>query len=156
MEKNAKWIVGGILALGMAYSADAPKFRYWSHSDLENAENKLAAKMDSHKFALGVLGDEGNHRYLTVHREATGEAEYHGTEGDVMVIQSGEGTLVYGGKMVNARTTAPNEQRGPSIEGGTEQRIAAGDVIAIPAKMPHQVTLAPGKTINYMVVKITE
>ena len=73
-----------------------------------------------------------------------------------MVVESGEGTLVYGGAMVDGKTTAPNEIRGASISGGMEKKLAPGDVATVPAKLPHQVKLDPGKQITYFVVKVTQ
>jgi len=71
-------------------------------------------------------------------------------------VESGGGTLVYGGKLVDGKTTQPNEIRGPSISGGMEMKIAAGDVVTIPAKLPHQVKLDAGKEMTYFVVKVTQ
>jgi mannose-6-phosphate isomerase-like protein (cupin superfamily) len=75
---------------------------------------------------------------------------------DVMIVQSGEATLVYGGEIVDAKTTAPNEVRGPSIRGGTSVHVAAGDVIHFAAGVPHQWLVAPGKQITYLVVHIAD
>ena len=43
-----------------------------------------------------------------------------------------------------------------SIKGGTEKKLAAGDVATIPAKVPHQVKLDAGKAFTYFVVKVTQ
>ncbi len=40
--------------------------------------------------------------------------------------------------------------------GGTKQEVAAGDVVHIPAGVPHQMLLPQGGTITYFVVKIRE
>jgi mannose-6-phosphate isomerase-like protein (cupin superfamily) len=137
-------------------SSDPSGFHFWTQSDLNGLENALAAQMDSHKFKSDTLAKAGNHRFMVVHREATGEAEYHATEDDIVFVTSGSGTLVYGGTMVNARNTAPNEMRADSITSGMEKKVSPGDVITIPAKLPHQMTLEPGKQLNYFVVKVTE
>jgi mannose-6-phosphate isomerase-like protein (cupin superfamily) len=71
-----------------------------------------------------------------------------------MVVESGEATLVVGGTVVDARTTAPHEIRGPSIRGGEKVALGAGDVVHIPVKIPHQMLLESGKQITYFVVKI--
>ena len=47
--------------------------------------------------ATQALGAYGNHSFLIAHREGDGEAELHETQNDVMVIESGEATLVVGG-----------------------------------------------------------
>ena len=46
--------------------------------------------------------------------------------------------------------------RGPSIQGGTEAKLGAGDVLHIPAKVPHQMILAPGAQVTYFVTKVVE
>ena len=52
--------------------------------------------------------------------------------------------------------TAPGEMRGPSIRGGTEVALVAGDVLHIPAKVAHQMKLDPGKQVTYFVTKVVE
>jgi mannose-6-phosphate isomerase-like protein (cupin superfamily) len=93
---------------------------------------------------------------MVVHREGPAEAEYHATQADILVIESGEGTLTYGGTMVNAHTTQPNEMRSPGINGGTDKKLAAGDIVTIPAKTPHQINVQAGKEITYFTVKVTQ
>ena len=46
--------------------------------------------------------------------------------------------------------------RGPSIQGGTEAKLGSGDVLHIPAKVPHQMILAPGTQVTYFVTKVVE
>jgi len=100
--------------------------------------------------------DFGNHGLsITVH-DKSGIAEVHQATADVMIVQSGEATLVYGGEVVDAHTTSPNEVRGPSIRNGTSVHITAGDVIHFAAGVPHQWLVAPGKQITYLVVHIEE
>jgi mannose-6-phosphate isomerase-like protein (cupin superfamily) len=91
-----------------------------------------------------------------VHREGPGEAEYHATESDIIFIETGQATLVYGGKMIDPQTIRPNEMRGSGIEGGLERKVGPGDVIAIPPKLPHQMKGYGGKLLNYFVVKVSE
>ena len=129
-------------------------FELWKHSDLQAFEHKLSPKMNAQKVATQPLEGYGNHTILMAHREGSGEAELHETQNDVMVIQSGEATLVVGGTVVDPKTTAPHEIRGPSIKGGEKKSLAAGDVVHIPVKVPHQMLLESGKQITYFVVKI--
>ena len=89
---------------------------------------------------------------LSVRRDGDGEAEVHETQVDVIFVKSGEATLVVGGTVVEPRTTAPGEIRGKSIKGGTSKKMAPGDVIHIPAKIPHQM-LVP-KALTFEVVKV--
>jgi len=100
--------------------------------------------------------DFGNHVMSISHRSANGKAEVHKTKADVMVIQSGTATLVTGGEVVGGVDTAPNEIQGASIKGGTTHTLNVGDVVEVPAGVPHQFLLAPGTQITYLLVKINK
>ena len=56
--------------------------------------------------------------------------------------------------MVDGKQTAAGEVRGPSIKGGESKKLGAGDVVHIPAKIPHQILVSNGKQFTYFVVKI--
>lgn len=100
--------------------------------------------------------DFGNHAISISHREKDGRAELHETKADVLVIQSGEATLVYGGQVIDPKPTLPNEIQGSGIKGGITKTVKTGDVIHIPVGVPHQFLLAPGKQITYLVVKVID
>ncbi len=55
-----------------------------------------------------------------------------------------------------AYDTGPNEVQGSSIKGGVKHDIGPGDVIEIPAGVPHQFFVAPGTSITYLVVKVVK
>jgi mannose-6-phosphate isomerase-like protein (cupin superfamily) len=129
-------------------------FEHWKGSELQSYEKKLSPKMSAQKVATQSLGSFGNHSALIAHREGNGEAELHETQNDIMVIESGEATLVVGGTVVDPKTTAPHEIRGPSIKGGEKKLLVAGDIVHIPVKVPHQMLVEGGKQITYFVVKI--
>ena len=146
-------IAAGVLSVGLP--AGLPEgVGHWTGSELRGFAETLEPKMNSHKIATQSLAGYGNHSFLVAHREGDGEAELHATQDDVMVVESGEATLVVGGAVVDPRTTAPHEIRGPSIRGGEKIALAAGDVVHIPIKTAHQMLVASGKQITYFVVKI--
>ena len=98
----------------------------------------------------------GNHGLsITVH-DKSGIAEVHQATADVMIVQSGEATIIYGGELVDPKTTAPNEIRGTAIRNGTSVHVSTGDVIHFAAGVPHQGLVDPGKQITYLVVHIEE
>ena len=138
-----------LLALPLLAAGPAG-YVYWSSSHLKGVEKKL----DGQKTGIERLENFGTYSTMVVHREATGEAELHRHTVDVMVVENGSGTLVVGGEMVNGKTTAAGEMRGPSIRGGIQQKLASGDVVNVPANTPHQVQLEPGKQITYFIVKV--
>jgi len=95
-----------------------------------------------------------NHALSVSHRDKSGGAEVHEKQTDIFVVQNGEADIVVGGEVVDAKTDSPGEIRGASIQNGVRKHISAGDVVHIPAKMPHQFFLEPGKQITYFVVKV--
>jgi len=95
-----------------------------------------------------------NHALSVSHREKSGIPEMHEKQTDIFVVQSGEAVLLVGGEIEGAKTDSPGEIRGVSIKNGVRKNLSAGDVVHIPAKMPHQFFLDPGKQITYFVVKV--
>jgi mannose-6-phosphate isomerase-like protein (cupin superfamily) len=151
-------VVAVVVALGFAAQGGggAAGVHVWKAADLAAKGKTLGQKLDSQKSANEVLATEGNRRFMVAHREGSGLAEWHEKEADVMFISAGAITMVYGGTIVDEKTTAPGEKRGPSIKGGTEAKLVAGDVLHIPAKVPHQMILAPGAQVTYFVTKVVE
>jgi len=132
-------------------AADPPAFGAWNQAALQT--RVMAAKLDAHQVGLESMGNWGNHSLELVHRAGNGQAEVHSNRVDIITVLAGEGTLIIGGTMVEARTTGTGEIRGKSITGGTSHKMAPGDVFHIPAKLPHQM-LVP-KSLVFQVVKVT-
>src|SRR5258708_3475090 len=139
-----------ILAALPLFGADPEGFAMWTKSEL-NARIS-AAKLDEHKVGLDRVATWGNHGLLAIRREGDGEAEVHDTQVDVITVISGEGSLIVGGTVMEPHTTAPGETRGKSIKGGVTKKMAPGDVIHIPAKVPHQMLVS--KLLTFQVVKV--
>jgi uncharacterized protein YjlB len=151
-----KLLALALLLAGFALPAgDPPGFYLWKSTELKGFGKTLAPKVNDKKFASQSLGSFANYTFNVAHREGSGEAEYHATQADVFVVQAGEATLIVGGELVDGKTTAPSEMRAASIKGGTEKKLATGDVVAIPAKTAHQLKLDPGKQFTYFYVKVT-
>ncbi len=100
--------------------------------------------------------DFGDHLLEISHREANGRAELHKIKADVIVIQTGAATLVTGGEVIDPVATGPNEIQGSGIRSGVTRMVGPGDIIEIPAGVPHQFFLAPGTQITYLVVKVVK
>jgi mannose-6-phosphate isomerase-like protein (cupin superfamily) len=136
-----------------AWGADS-NVTFWSTAELKGLEKKLAPKINQQKVATENLGRYPNSLAMIAHREGDGEAELHETMADFFVVQSGEATLVWGGEVQGGRTTQPHEIRGPSIKGGEKRKLGPGDIVHIPAGVPHQLLLANGRQFTYFVVKV--
>jgi mannose-6-phosphate isomerase-like protein (cupin superfamily) len=128
----------------------------WKAAEIASRGEALSHKLNDQKSASETIAAEGNRSFMVAHREGSGVAEWHEKQADVMFIASGEVTMTYGGTIVDAKTTAPGEMRGPTIRDGVTVKLGPGDVLHIPAKTPHQMTLAPGAKLTYFVTKVTE
>ena len=148
--------VSALVLVVLLAQAGTSGVHVWKSADVAARGNALARKLDAQKVASEIIATAGNRTFMVAHREGSGVAEWHEKEADIMVISAGEVTMIYGGTIVEGKTTAPGEIRGPSIKGGTEVKLAAGDVLHIPAKVAHQMLLAPGAKLTYFVAKVVE
>ena len=89
--------------------------RVFTSADIAAKGKSLGQKLDAQKVASEVIATEGNRKFMVAHREGSGVAEWHEKDADVMFISAGSVTMVYGGTIVDGKTTAPGEMRGPSI-----------------------------------------
>jgi mannose-6-phosphate isomerase-like protein (cupin superfamily) len=121
----------------------------WSGGELKSAAGSLAAEADAKAIAGKTLGAASLWR-----RSSSGEAELHKTKTDLMVVEEGSATLVYGGTIRGAHTTQPNEIRGASIEGGESRKLVPGDIVRIPPNTPHRFVLEKGQSISYFALKL--
>jgi mannose-6-phosphate isomerase-like protein (cupin superfamily) len=99
-----------------------------------------------------IVSDPG--LVVLAQRRESGPVEFHDHTNHVFIMVEGEATIVVGGKMVDAKRTAPDQMRAPSLEGGTTYHLSKGDVITIPAKTPHWFKEVPSKTVAYYAVNI--
>lgn len=100
------------------------------------------------------IGRGPNFTYALTHRDSSGGLERHDAWTDILVIERGSATYLSGGVHEGARATTPGEWRGGTARGATRQRIAAGDVVTVPAGTPHQFILSPGESITYIAFKV--
>jgi hypothetical protein len=128
-------------------------------ADLQQREATLieTAKASPTGLAIGRLEDYGNDYTLLVVRRHTGDAERHQFFADQIVVKEGTITLVAGGTMQDEHPNngpgRPGETLGSGIQGGKEIVLHAGDIVHIPAGIPHWVKVAPGTTTTYLVFK---
>ncbi len=115
---------------------------------------KLAKNGDGS--ASETLKEYPQHYAMLSFRSRDGEAEVHEHFADVFCVLAGKATLVTGGVAAGARSIAPGETRGTSIEGGERKTLRAGDVVHIPAGIPHQMLVREQDAITYLVMKVQE
>jgi mannose-6-phosphate isomerase-like protein (cupin superfamily) len=97
------------------------------------------------------------HFTMLAYRNKSGGAEVHARFADVFLIETGSATLETGGTVVAPKVDdATGETRGSALENSRVQQLHAGDIVHIPAGVPHRMRLEPGATLLYFVVKVQE
>jgi mannose-6-phosphate isomerase-like protein (cupin superfamily) len=153
MPRHLTLVLAALFAAPAVHAQAADSVRHLPAGALREA---VAAAPGDQPRALNarMVVDAGAYTIIALHRTADGEAEVHAEWDDVMMIQHGAATLLSGGEVSGARQTAPGELRGGRISGGTRRELGPGDVVTVPAGVPHQILIAPGQGITYLVVKV--
>jgi len=144
---QAKWLVPAILIAAAAAVFSVA-------GGVPAAVHYIAHEKVAEVMAKGgpIVNDPG--LIVLAQRREAGPAEWHDNTSHVFVFEDGEATLIVGGTLVDAKRTAADQMRAPSIQGGTTYHVHKGDVITIPAKTPHWFKEVPTKTIAYYAVNI--
>jgi mannose-6-phosphate isomerase-like protein (cupin superfamily) len=106
--------------------------------------------------ASETLKEYAQHSTMLAFRSRSGGGEAHQNFADIFYVLDGHATLISGGELADPQTTAPGEMRGTSVQGGSSQELRRGDVVHIPACVPHQMLVAESESVTYLVVKIQE
>ena len=113
------------------------------------------AKVDA-AFAVGMpLLVNTSYKVQAGRRVTAGNVEVHASDTDIFYVTEGTATIVTGGTPVDAKTTGAGEVRAEKITGGVPRRLAKGDIMVIPAGVPHWFTEVSG-TFLYLVIKVTK
>ena len=151
--KHAAWILGFVAVMTPSPAAQQG-FAIWKAEELARREAALSTRVAADRSSRETLADYGDHRFRLLYRDGDGNPEEHGAIIDVVYVQSGAGRLVLGGTMTGRRSTTPDEFVGTGLEGGERHALGAGDIVHIPAGVPHRFLVPPGEHITYVLLKI--
>jgi len=118
------------------------------------AEQLAAAEKSSSGISSVTLANYPGHKTMLIARTKDGIAEVHANYADFLIVLEGEGTELVGGKVVEPKAQADGETRGLRVEGATSHPLRKGDVIHIPAGIPHQTLLARGQSMTVYAIKV--
>jgi mannose-6-phosphate isomerase-like protein (cupin superfamily) len=115
--------------------APTDKLAAWSAVEMQTIGKEMASTKEvTHRF----FGEKG---YNMEVRRLVGPQPIlqHGKKSDFMVIQDGEGTFMSGGELVNGKPGGEDQgdMRGESIQNGVSRVLKPGDVVFVPAGLPH-------------------
>lgn len=120
------------------------------------AEPAAATYVDHDKVAAtfakgGALAKGDDFTASVLKRTAAGQVEVHLKETDTFYITEGEATFVTGGTMIGGKESRPGQLLGTDIEGGVTHHLTKGDIITIPAGLPHWFKEVKTPIMYYMV-----
>ncbi|MDR3722987.1 MAG: hypothetical protein P4K83_00680 [Terracidiphilus sp.] len=119
---------------------------------------RLAYLKEMARFGSGEASENlrefPGHTAQLIFRSRSGEAETDDTRANVYFVVAGAATLVTGGKLARSHSTGPGKTSGDTIEGGTEQQLRSGDVVHIPAGVPHRLLLTGEQNICCFALEI--
>lgn len=137
-----------------AFGRAESTYGHWSAAELRTRDAALSKTVGPDHSSRETLADYGDHRYRLLYRDADGNPEQHDTIIDTVFVQSGEGVLQLGGTMLGKKAGGgPGEYLGTRLDGGERHPLTTGDVVHIPAGIPHAFLVTPGKHITYVLVK---
>jgi len=119
-------IVGSLaVAVLVGAAAQSPQSTTVTYADRDRV-TKGGSLVASPDYSVSVL-----------RRTSPGQVEIHEKEADIFYVIDGEATFVTGGTMVGGKVSRPNQLLGTDIQGGETRQLKKGDVIVIPAGVPH-------------------
>ena len=91
--------------------------------------------------------------YNTEMRNLTGKQPVlvHGKRVDFMVIRDGGGTFTAGGELVDGKAGNNGDMTGTGIKGGVSRVVKPGDVVFVPAGVPHYFSEIPDHVTQILV-----
>jgi len=138
-------------------SVDTQTVHSWSLSQmLERSEALRRIARFGHGSATEPVTKYPRHCTMLTFRGHDGVAELHFDFADLYFVLDGRATLVTGGEMVGGLPIGEGEYRGLRIEDGTSRELRIGDVVHIPAGVPHQILVGADRTVTCFVVRIKE
>jgi mannose-6-phosphate isomerase-like protein (cupin superfamily) len=135
-------VLSTLLATALLLSADGSGVTYVDHDTVTAALAKGGPLVTASD--LLVSGS---------HRDKAGQVEVHDRETDVIYVIDGDATFVTGGTMIGGKVTKAGQSLGTDIKGGDTHHLSKGDVIVVPAGVPHWFKEVP-HSVSYYVVKV--
>jgi hypothetical protein len=147
-----RWLF--LLLLTPSFAAEESSFALWTRSAIDQREAALIKNVAADHSSRETLADYGDHRFRLLYRDADGLPEEHDKIVDVVMVHSGEGALMLGGTMNGKKGSATTgEYLGTALTGGQVHPLAAGDIVHIPAGIPHSFLVPAGKHVTYVLLK---
>lgn len=137
-------------------TAQSAKVDHLTQSEMLSRALALEPEASTGGSASAKLAEYPNHFTMIALRTKSGVAEIHQKYADFLFVVRGKATLLTGGTLVDPNTVSPGEIKGISVRDGTQTALGEGDVVHIPANVPHQLLLPDHSEFIYFVIKVQE
>lgn len=124
--------------------------------DIKGQLDALVSQAKPTGSAGPIIVDYGKLSLMLSVRTANGIGELHQNTDDLMIVEEGSATLVTGGTIADPKTVSDGEIRGTGVKDGVSKTLAVGDVVIVPAGVPHQLLIPPGTVYKSLVAKVKE
>jgi len=123
---------------------------------LERAETLRRIARYGHGSATEPVTKYPRHCTMLTFRGHDGVAELHDDFADLYLVLDGHATMVTGGVLIGGLPIDEGEYRGLHIEDGLSRELRVGDVVHVPAGVPHQILVGADRTVTCFVVRSKE
>jgi len=137
-------------------SAQAAIVDHLTQVDVLQKAQELEQQASQTGSASVRLAEYPNHFTMVALRKKSGGAEIHQNYADFFFVVRGKATLLTGGIVVDQKTSSTGEITGSGLHDATATALQKGDVVHIPAKVPHQLVLPAHGEFVYFVIKVKE
>jgi len=97
-------------------------------------------------------GDEQT-TYLLVRRTTSSRPEVHARWDDLVIVRAGVGAIELGDSLVGSTYRAVGERIGGTFTKSYQLVVRAGDIVRIPAAVPHAFIVSGTEPLEYLVIK---
>lgn len=92
--------------------------------------------------------------YLFVHRTKDSRPEVHARWDDLIMVKSGTGAIEMGDSLVGSEFRASGERIGGRFHQSYKVVVHPGDMVRIPAVVPHAFIVSGKEPLDYIVIKL--
>jgi mannose-6-phosphate isomerase-like protein (cupin superfamily) len=120
------------------------------------AMSGFAADFDSKRKTLGetvLMSSDEKTFYIFVHRTESSRPEVHARWDDLVIVKSGTGAIEMGDSLVGSELRAAGERIGGKFHWSYQIVVHAGDMVRIPAVVPHAIIVSEKEPLDYLVIK---
>jgi mannose-6-phosphate isomerase-like protein (cupin superfamily) len=100
-----------------------------------------------------LLSNDLQTAFLVVRRRTSSQPEVHARWDDLVIVRSGTGAIEMGDSLVGSRYRAPGERAGGTFTASHQIVVHVGDIVRIPAAVPHAFVVSGTEPLEYLLVK---